>query len=82
MNLLLYAQNEIRRRTALLPREVKEWSDIANVNQNNFGIHKSQFEALKIMMAGLLERQRVLLEGFKLLGQNSIFQVPISLPNY
>ena len=63
MNLLLYAQNEIRRRAALLPREVKEWSDIANVNQNNFGIHKSQFEALKIMMTGLLERQSVLLEG-------------------
>lgn len=64
MDLLLYAQNEISRRAALLPREVSAWSDIANANENNFGIHKSQFEALKIMMTGLLERQRGLLEGF------------------
>jgi hypothetical protein len=64
MNLLSYAQNEIRRRAALLPREVGAWSDVANANENNFGIHKSQFQALKIMMTGLLERQHVLLEGF------------------
>ncbi|HLM62576.1 MAG TPA: hypothetical protein VK308_17370, partial [Pyrinomonadaceae bacterium] len=64
MNLLAYARYELQRRAALLPREVGAWSDIADTNENNFGIHKSQFQALKIMMTGLLERQEVLLDGF------------------
>lgn len=40
----------------ILPREIKAWADSASANVNGFGIHKSQFEALKIMMSELFKK--------------------------
>jgi hypothetical protein len=56
MDLIFYSQNEIRRRADLLPQEIGAWTALANANVNNFGIHRSQFEALKIMMDELLKQ--------------------------
>lgn len=56
MDLFFYSQSEIRRRADLLPQEIDAWMTIANANVNNFGIHRSQFEALKIMMDELLKQ--------------------------
>ena len=52
---------EMQRRVTLLPKEVQAWKASADANVKGLGIHRSQFEALKIMMDGLLEKQDKLL---------------------
>jgi hypothetical protein len=47
----------MKRRADLLPQEVQEWKTNAQTNVAALGIHGSQFDALKIMMDGLLQRQ-------------------------
>jgi hypothetical protein len=62
MALLERTVAELQRRAALLSEEIKAWTSSAGANVNQMGIHKSQFEALKKMMDGLLARQLKLLE--------------------
>ncbi|HEX7317619.1 MAG TPA: hypothetical protein VF297_27200 [Pyrinomonadaceae bacterium] len=62
---LILARKEIQRRAALLPREVNVWHEGARANVGGLGIHLSQFNALKLMMDGLWERQAALLEELK-----------------
>ncbi len=57
-------QAEVRRRAAVLPREVAAWKAEADTNAQQLGIHRSQFEALKLMMGDLEARQGVLLDQF------------------
>ena len=52
---------EMQRRVTFLPREVQVWKASADENVDELGIHRSQFEALKILLDGLLEKQDNLL---------------------
>jgi hypothetical protein len=56
------ARAEMKRRADLLPQEVQDWESNAQANIAALGIHGSQFNALKIMMDGLLQRQSDLLD--------------------
>lgn len=62
MQSLLHAWNDIQRRADLLPQEVSDWHASASANVNDMGIHRSQFNALKIMMDELHAKQRALLD--------------------
>lgn len=57
MDLQARAALTINRRAALLPGEVAEWQQKATQNAGGLGIHRSQLDALSLMMAGLLKRQ-------------------------
>ena len=52
---------EMQRRVTLLPEEMQAWKASADANTDELGIHSSQFEALKIMLEGLQEKQEELL---------------------
>jgi len=52
---------KMQRRVTFLPKEVQVWKASADANVDDLGIHRSQFEALKIMLDGLLEKQDDLL---------------------
>src|SRR5262245_6007055 len=56
--------SDMKRRSALLPREVDNWYEKAEKNIDDLGIHRSQFYALRIMMDTLLTRQNELLNQF------------------
>ena len=62
MTLLDRTVAELKRREALLSDEINAWTQSASKNVNQMGIHKSQFEALKEMMDGLLAKQAQLLK--------------------
>jgi len=58
MNLLTYTHNELGRNINLLPADIALWLQAAQNNVANFGIHQTQVAALKIMMDGLISKQK------------------------
>jgi hypothetical protein len=53
---------ELERRAQVLPAEVGRWKALTAANVQGLGIHRSQFEAVTVMLDALLSRQRDLVE--------------------
>ncbi len=56
---------EVKRRAAFLREEVEAWKQAAHANQNQLGVHASQFTTLEDMMDVLLDKQDRLLGGLR-----------------
>jgi hypothetical protein len=54
---------ELERRALVLPEEVKRWKELTAGNVGGLGIHKSQIEAITVMLDTLLARQRQLVDS-------------------
>ena len=60
-NLRLRSIDDLARRIVMLPREIAGFMKAAADNTAGFGIHKTQVEALQLLMRGLLDDQTDLL---------------------
>jgi hypothetical protein len=55
---------ELHRRGEMVPRELKELTDMTEANAEGMGIHRSQVRAIKKLLEGLLQKQQNLLSAF------------------